>query len=94
MTNVLPEGSIIDVHIQIRLPAAATQEQVEEWFNFAALDGGSMQHTNPLSDEAVETWRPAVFSETGFTGHEEKINERVEGNVTFYQLQRRLEPIK
>lgn len=68
----LPEGRLIKVESLVRLPAAATPDQVEEWIEFSAFGAGSMRLDNPLSTHEPESFTDLVLTDTekrGVTKH-------------------------
>ena len=53
---VIPEGTLIEVTMTIRMPCAATPEQLEEWLQFDVGNAGSLSDENPLRDKERESW--------------------------------------
>lgn len=53
---VMPEGSLIEVRMTLRLPHAATPEQIDEWLSMEIGKFGSMSVENPLSRDEPESW--------------------------------------
>lgn len=58
------EGELIEVRLTVRLPVAATAEQVEEWLEHEA-GGGSIELNNPLISHGLEAWSPASLDWKG-----------------------------
>lgn len=73
MSEILPEGTLIEVSLTVRLPAAATDEQIQEWLNAEVASFGGMGEDNPLWNDAVESWanNDVDWSDTGRSGREE-----------------------
>ena len=70
----LPEGSLIEVKMTVRLPAAATDEQISEWLEAEVANSGGIDRGNPLSDHAPEAFGAfgLDWEDTGQTGREEQ----------------------
>lgn len=82
--TTLPEGRLIKVEFELRLPIAATKEQVAEWVTFC-IGGGSIQGDNPLSDHDLDYWvaRP-ILTDTYLRGREERGPETpIPGGVSY-----------
>jgi len=72
-----PEGSLIMVEFEFRLPAAANGEQVDEWVSFE-LGNGTMRGDNPLCDHDLEFWQNAPeLTDTGLRGRIEDSGHKV-----------------
>ena len=56
MNIVVEEGEIVTITISARIPAAATEEQTEEWLRFHLGDSGELAADNPLNKHHIETW--------------------------------------
>lgn len=56
MNTIVAEGEIVTITMSVRIPAAATEEQTEEWLRFQLRDGGGLTADNPLDRHDVETW--------------------------------------
>src|SRR3546814_4050610 len=56
---VLPEGRLVHVSFEVRLPATATPDQVEDWLNLHMGCGG-MDGDNPLMTHAPEPFTGEV----------------------------------
>ena len=56
MNIVVEEGEIVTVTMRVRVPAAATEEQLSEWLRFELGDGCGIPVDNPLNQHDVETW--------------------------------------
>jgi hypothetical protein len=72
MTNLLPEGALINVGLVVRLPAAATREQIQEWLAVELASWPTeIMADNPLCDEPVVAFAPddVRFLDTGEIGN-------------------------
>lgn len=77
MTVKLPEGTLIKVEAEIRLPAGATYEQVAEWLPYALFQRGGCSLENPLVNESADDWGMSFdWEDTGMIGAEEKFDHR------------------
>lgn len=56
--QVLPEGALIRVQFELRLPAAATAEQVEQWLKYEISSVGKIGIDHPLVNHAPNIWPP------------------------------------
>lgn len=56
MSDKMPEGSLLKVTIEVRLPAAATEDEVDAWLRFDFRDNGSIDSDNPLLHFSAEPW--------------------------------------
>lgn len=67
--DLLPEGRLVRITFDVRLPAAATKEQIEDWVELS-LGCGSMAMDNPLSEYEPEPFGLSVLltdiSQQGF----------------------------
>jgi hypothetical protein len=74
----IPEGSLIDVKLTVRLPAAATEQQITEWLNYGISQQGGMSVDSPLYSHTPEAW--GVFgldwTDTGESGREEHFDHQ------------------
>jgi hypothetical protein len=72
----LPAGRLVKVEFEVRLPTAATKEEVDQWAAYA-LGSGSMPATNPLCDHDLEFWElPPTLTDTGLIGRTEEYGHR------------------
>lgn len=76
MSETIPEGAVVEVELKIRVPKAATYEQVEEWLRFCLRDNGTMESANPLGGYEPEPWGNFSFDWRwdGDIGREERSN--------------------
>jgi len=89
--ELLPEGSIIRVDFEVRLPNAATRKQIEEWIEFA-LGAGCMSADNPLSDADLEAWaHSANITDTGMRGWREEFDHEITERGRSYKVRYRRE---
>src|SRR3546814_14096602 len=72
---VLPEGRLVHVSFEVRLPATATPDQVEDWLNLHMGCGG-MDGDNPLLTHATEP----------FTGEAVLTDTRSYGTIETFEL--------
>jgi hypothetical protein len=56
--DVMQEGDLIKVEIEIRLPKTATIQEVTDWLRFNLLQSGSISQSNPLYHECPEDFGP------------------------------------
>lgn len=79
------EGELIKVEMEIRLPAAATPQQVKQWIEYETHRCGSISNSNPLLHHEMEVFGGELHWDfTGYTGREEKFDERpTERGVTY-----------
>ena len=71
MTDTIPEGALIDVRMTVRLPRAATREQIAEWLAVELASWpDELVAANPLRDEPVMTFTPddVQWTDTGESG--------------------------
>jgi hypothetical protein len=76
-------GSLIRVTFEMRLPTAASEDQVDEWVGFE-LGGGSMSVDNPLCSYDLESWGYSpLLTDTGMVGRtEETDREAIPGGTS------------
>lgn len=71
----LPEGTLIKVSFEMRLPAAATASQINEWARYAVLQSGGCSLENPLIDESPDEWNLSFeWEDTGMIGIREEFD--------------------
>ena len=77
----LPEGTLVDVKLTVRLPAGATEKQGNEWLHHTISQQGSICVDNPLYRHAPEAWGPfgLAWTDTGDTGREEQYDHEKTG---------------
>lgn len=64
----IPEGALITVEFEMRLPISATDDEIDEWIKYE-LGGGSISGKNPLSAHELEYWHmPPMLDRTGYVG--------------------------
>jgi hypothetical protein len=81
----LPAGRLIKVEVEIRLPVAATREQIEDWINLHFGVGG-MDADNPLIDEEPEPFTHEVqLEDTGINGEVEEYDHRRENGKVYFK---------
>lgn len=61
MSDLMREGELVEVKMTVRIPKAATVDDVEEWLRFEFRDNGSMRNANPLSSCEPEPWGSSRF---------------------------------
>ena len=75
MDDTFPEGSLLKVSFELRLPVAATQEQVEEWIQYAVCQTGGCSMDNPLVHHGPNAWGSSFdWEDTGMIGTREEFN--------------------
>lgn len=92
---LLPEGAIIKVELEVRLPVAATYSQVDEYLSYEMTQSGGCALDNPLMDSGVDAWTGVELNFTGKTGHREKydITDLPDGG-TQYRVRKILTPVQ
>lgn len=70
---VIPEGSLIEVSLRIKLPHAATPEQITEWLEMEIGGFGTLDMDNPLARDEPQSFgfRTPKWEDTGLIGREE-----------------------
>ncbi len=85
--DMCPEGLLVKVTMEIRVPKAATDDEIDEWLRFSLGANGSCSGKNPLINSAVEPFGGFGFDweDTGQTGREERIlkEERADGSKLY-----------
>lgn len=68
--DCLPEGSLVTVTMEVRIPRAATREQIEEWAEHNIGQTGSISIHNPLYPHEPEAWGSGgvLLTDTGLVG--------------------------
>lgn len=66
---LLPEDRLVEVRFVVRLPRAATPQQVEEWISHE-LNDGALGRDNPLYHHGLEPFAPVWLTDTGARGVE------------------------
>ena len=61
MKPVVEEGEIVTVTMRVRVPAAATEEQLNEWLHHYIAQDGDLPNDNPLSNDEPEAWASFGF---------------------------------
>jgi len=56
---MIDAGTVLEIKFNIKLPKAASEEEVNEWLQFELNVNGSMKIANPLHGEMVE---PDMFT--------------------------------
>jgi len=82
--HVLPEGRLVKVEFEVRLPAAATEAQIEEWLGLH-MGINSMTNDNPLGRADPEAFDAITFTDTRMNGRHERFDERQEGTKTYFR---------
>jgi hypothetical protein len=84
--DTLPEGRLVKIAFEIRLPATATLDQIDDWIAFQTGAKGNLALANPLRDFDLEVWRDApALTDTGMNGRVEEFGHRpTEGGGTTY----------
>lgn len=95
MSAEIPAGSIIKIELELRLPVAATREQLDQWLPYGLLQAGGCALDNPLLNEEPEEWRNSFeWTDTGYIGTREEFDHKQEadGSKTYrvrYRTKRR-----
>jgi hypothetical protein len=61
MSELVQEGEIVEVRLRIRVPACASEDDVERWLKLELAHGGSLSVNSPLARHYPETWGPYGF---------------------------------
>ena len=56
VTRKIPEGALIKVEFELRLPVEASEHDIEEWLPCAVLQRGGCATENPLLNHTAEEW--------------------------------------
>lgn len=88
MTVQLPEGSLITVTMEVRLPVAATAEQISAWVNYGCGNVGGIALDNPLINHDPQPWRDRVkWDDSGYSGRREEYgHEKRADGATYYNV--------
>ncbi|MDB5656128.1 MAG: hypothetical protein JWQ94_3741 [Tardiphaga sp.] len=54
--ELMPAGLLVKVEMTVRIPVAATWEQIEEYVSSEITGGGGVALDNPLLAEGLEEW--------------------------------------
>ena len=85
--DLYPEGLLVKVTMEIRVPKAATAAEIDEWLRYSLGDSGPCSMKNPLVDCAVETFGPSGFDckRSDEIGREERTlkEERADGSKIY-----------
>ena len=54
--ETMPEGLLIKVELTVRLPVAATRDDVKEWLPFALCSTGGCSMDNPFVHYDADSW--------------------------------------
>jgi len=76
MNIVVEEGEIVTVIMRVRVPRAATEDQLDEWLRFEIGGGSSLDMGNPLSKHEPQEWGNNNFEWTrdGVRGFREEFD--------------------
>lgn len=86
LTDKFPAGALLEVKVEIRLPAAASIEDVDEWIRYAMLQSGGVSCDNPLINaEPEEFGRTLNWQWHGLVGRTEvfDLREFPDGSKTY-----------
>lgn len=71
--HMVEEGTILRVTMEVRLPVAATADQISEWLKSEVGQFGGVSISNPLRIEGPQAFGYEVnWDDTGMTGREEE----------------------
>lgn len=71
--TILPEGTLVRVSMEVRLPCAADRKHVEEWLSYNVGQTGMLNGENPLSFHETEAWGSSFdWQDTGLRGRREE----------------------
>jgi hypothetical protein len=90
----LAAGTLVKVTMEVQLPVAATEDQVDEWLRYEMHATGSMTADNPLGQYEPEPFGPKDFSwvETGRVGRREEFGHEKTETGTRYRVRYIKEP--
>lgn len=75
MTEIIPEGTLVKISFEMRLPVAATDEQIDEWARYAVCQNGGCSMSNPLINEGPNEWGNTFeWKDTGMIGTREEFD--------------------
>lgn len=90
--TMLEAGRLVKVTMEIRLPVAATEDQVESWLRHELAGLGSCAASNPLLAHDPEVFGDNFsWDDTGIIGHREEFGHVTEGSTTTSQVRYRRE---
>lgn len=76
-SDKFPAGALIEVKVEIRLPVAATIENVDQWIRYALLQNGGISFDNPLLNAEPEEFdRTLNWQWHGLVGRREEFDHR------------------
>ena len=77
MKEQLPEGTLLKIEAEIRLPVDATKDQIVEWLHYSLFQSGGCSLDNPLLNEEAEDWHNSFeWKDTGMVGHREEFDHQ------------------
>lgn len=96
--ETLPEGTLIKIAMEVRLPVAATEDQVEEWVHYSVGHTGGCALDNPLVHHDAQAWGSYgafYWENTNYIGIREEFDseEHADGSRTYrvrYRKERRV----
>lgn len=77
MSDDFPAGALVKVTMVIRLPHAATEDQVDEWLRYSCGHQGGCSMKNPLLNGEAEPWGgygSFEWEDTGYVGEREEFD--------------------
>lgn len=75
MDEKLPEGTLLKISFEMRLPVAATEADIEEWARYAVCQTGGCSLNNPLISEGPDEWGNSFdWQDTGMIGTREEFD--------------------
>jgi hypothetical protein len=80
----LPEGTLLRIEMEVRLPCAATIKQIDDWLEFDVANRGGIDLLNPLAHEDAAAWS-FDWSYTDYIVREERTlkEERPDGTKVY-----------
>lgn len=77
MSERLPEGALVTVELEVRIPLSATVDEVDEWLANAFRASGSIHMSNPLMHCEPEPFGSSFdWNPTGMIGRREEFDHQ------------------
>ena len=86
MSKVIEEGRLIKVEVDIRLPVAATLDDIETWIDYALLQRGGIGPENPLMNHGAEPFGEPMLTDTLTNGRREEYGHQKTETGTRYKV--------
>jgi hypothetical protein len=93
--ELMPAGLLVKVEMTVRIPVAATMDQIEEWLGYTVTQSGGCSTENPLLSEELEEWANTLEIDTdGTVGIREEFDhkDRPDGGRSYKVRYREVRP--